>query len=304
MMMNIQKLIDTFEMNILVEGSKDTVLEIVASIRCGMQLNGFYGHFHEKRLHIIGNAELALLESFSPDEYYQSITRLIDTQVPAIILTNDNVLREDVMAYAKKKKKWVLGTSMNTSEFITNLTLFLRNELADSISIHGELLNVFGMGVLIKGESGSGKSTAAIDLIRRGHLLVADDVVVIKKISSQLLVGVADEMTKNLIECRGVGIVNINSLFGKSAIRESSRIDLIINLTAYDEDDFNRDLGDVIPTEKLMGVEIPIINIPVKPGQFIPTSLIEVGALNIRQNQMGFNTAQELMKAMKTMLER
>lgn len=266
-------------METIVKGSDDTQLEMVTSMRCGMQLNGFYGYFHEQRIHIIGNAELALLESFDSNKYFNAVAKLIETEIPCIVLTNDICLREDVIEHARKHNKWILGTSDTTSEFITDLTLYLRNELADSISIHGELLNVFGMGVLIKGDSGTGKSTAAIELIRRGHLLVADDVVVIKKISSQLLVGVADEMTKNLIECRGVGIVNINSLFGKSAIRESSRIDLIINLTKYDENVYSRDLGEEIKTENLMGVDIPIINIPVKPGQFVPTSLIEVGAL-------------------------
>lgn len=284
--MNLKKLIEAFHMEIISEGPETTEIEVVGGVRCGMQLNGFYGHFHEKRIQIIGNAETALLETLTKEEYDESLRTLLSKKFPCLILTSGVSLTDEIIEYARELGKWVLATPTATSEFIINETLFLQNQLAQSIRIHGVLLDLFGMGVLIKGDSGIGKSVTAIELIRRGHLFIADDVVVVKKISQHLLVGEPDQLTKNLIECRGIGIVNINSLFGKSAIRQTATIDLIISLNEWDDSQTYNSIGEEIETTTLMGVELPIINIPVRPGQTIPTSMIEIGALNLRQNQM------------------
>lgn len=302
--MNIQLLIDTFHLEVLSKGPEDTEIEVVGSLRCGMQLNGFYGHFHEKRIQIIGNAETALLDTFTEEDYNKSLKTLLDKNIPCAILTSGVSLSDEMIEYANEIGRWVLATEEPTSNFIVNETLFLQNQLAHSISIHGELLDIFGMGVLIKGDSGIGKSITAIELIRRGHLFIADDVVVVKKLSSHLLMGEPDITTKNLMECRGVGLVNINSLFGKSSIRQQAPIDLIISLNTWEEGKDYRGIGEEIEMTTLMDVELPIINIPVRQGQTIATSIIEIGALNIRQNQMGYNTAKELIKSMKSRLKR
>ena len=300
--MNINKLIDTFNLKVISKGSEDVEIEVVGSNRCGMQLSGFYGHFHEKRIQIIGTAETAYLNTLTDEAYLHALKTLLSKSIPCLILTYDNTLSEEIFDYARKNNKWILGTSDATSEFINNKTLFLQHQLALSIMVHGVLIDVFGMGVLIKGDSGIGKSITAIELIRRGHLFVADDVVVVKKISSQLLIGVPDELTTNLMECRGVGLININSLFGKSSIRQQAPIDLIINLNEWDESKNYSGIGEEIETTTLMDVELPVINIPVRKGQTIPTSIIEIGALNVRQNQMGYNTAKELLKSMKKIM--
>ena len=300
--MNIHKLIEAFNLQVISEGSPDAEIQVVGSTRCGVQLGGFYGHFHEKRIQIIGNAEQALLETYDKEKRETALKTLLSKNIPCLILTSGITLRDDIITFAKKNKKWLLATEITTSEFIINETLFLQNQLAPSIRIHGVLLDLFGMGVLIKGDSGIGKSTTAIDLIRRGHLFIADDVVVIKKLSSHLLIGEPDQLTSNLIECRGVGIVNINSLFGKSSIRQSATIDMIVNLKEWDDRQSYNDIGEEIKTESLMDVDLPVINIPVRKGQTVPTSIIEIGALNVRQNQMGYNTAKELMKKMKSMM--
>lgn len=302
--MNINKLIEAFDLNIISQGPETTRIDVVGSIRCGVQLNGFYGHFHKRRIQLIGNAETALLDTFEPEVYVNSLKTLLSKDITCLILTSGVSLSDEVIDYAKANNKWILSTETATSEFIINETLYLQNQLAKSIKIHGVLLDIFGMGVLIKGDSGIGKSVTAIELIRRGHLFIADDVVVIKKISSHLLVGEADNLTKNIMECRGVGIVNINSLFGKSAIRQSSEIDLIISLNEWDDTKNYSGIGEEIETDTLMDVELPIINIPVRKGQTIPTSIIEIGALNLRQNQMGYNTAKQLLKSMKSMMKK
>jgi HPr kinase/phosphorylase len=295
--MKISKLIEVFPLKILSEGSLDMEIKIPMSNRCGMQLNGFYGHFEELRIQIIGIAEMALLESFSEDRYEEALLTLLQKEIPCLILTNGATLSDRVIHQAHEMKKWILTVERPTSDYLVDQTLYLQNQLAQSIRIHGCLMEVFGMGVLIKGDSGVGKSITSIELIRRGHLFVADDVVVVKKISSEMLSGEPDQLTKNLIECRGVGIVNINSLFGKSSIRTQVAIDLIIDVTEWDDEKDYSGIGEIIETDYLMGVELPIIRIPMKKGQYIPTSIIEIGALNIRQNQMGYNTAQELLKA-------
>ena len=300
--MKMVNLIETFRLNVLSEGLEDADIVVVDANRCGMQLCGFYGHFDERRVQVIGRSEHALLETFTPEKYLETLKTLLDRNIPGLILANDVSLSDEIIAYANEVKKWVLSTERATSEYLVDEALILQNQLAPTIMIHGVLLDLFGIGVLIKGDSGSGKSVTAMELIRRGHLFVADDVVVIKKLSSHLLIGEPEDMTKNLIECRGVGIVNVNSLFGKSSVRQSATIDLIIELQNWDETKDYRDIGEEIKTDTLMGVELPIIKIPVRKGQIVPTSIIEIGALNLRQNQMGYNTAREFLKSMKKKL--
>lgn len=300
--MKMINLIDTFRLKVLSEGPEDADIAVVDTNRCGMQLGGFYGHFDERRIQIIGRSEHALLATFSPEKYQETLMTLLNRNIPGLILANNVSLSDEIIDYAKASSKWILSTERATSEYLVDQALFLQNQLAPTIMIHGVLLDLFGIGVLIKGDSGSGKSVTAMELIRRGHLFVADDVVVIKKLSSHLLIGEPEDMTKNLIECRGVGIVNVNSLFGKSSVRQSATIDLIIELQNWDETKDYRDIGEEIKTDTLMGVELPIIKIPVRTGQIVPTSIIEIGALNLRQNQMGYNTAREFLKSMKKKL--
>ncbi len=294
----ITKLIETFNLKVISEGDVDCEVNAVESNRCGLQLTGYYNKFEEKRIQLIGNAESEYLHEQPLGQRVEAMVKLITHNIPCVILTNDNDIELKALEVAKEKKRWVLGTEVATSRFMVDLTLFLQMELAESVSVHGVLVDVYGVGVLITGKSGMGKSETAIDLIRRGHLLVADDAVVIKKISNDLLVGTAFEMTRNLIECRGIGIVNVNSLFGKSAIRKDIPVEIVMNLTKWDENHVYDRLNGEQGQKSILGINLPCLEIPVQPGRNI-SAIIEIGVLNHRQNSMGYNTAKELSTAIE-----
>lgn len=292
----ITELIETFKLKVLTEGNTECEITAVESNRCGLQLAGFFRQFERKRIQIIGNAENEFLESLSEDAYNKAISNLIDQEPPCIIFANGNKVTEAVLAMATKANQWILATDEPTSKYLIDQTIFLKLQLAETITLHGVLMDVYGVGVLLIGDSGVGKSETAISLIRQGHMLVADDAVEIKRINSDLLMGTSHELTRNLIECRGIGIVNINSLFGKSAIRLEGPVEIIMHLVKWDDNvDYDRIHGD-FSTKDILGVEVPVALIPVKPGRNL-AAIVEIGALNFRQNKMGYNTAKELSQA-------
>lgn len=298
--MKVTQLIDVFKLQIINKGDEDCEITAVESNRCGLQLTGFYRQFEKRRIQIIGSAESEYLASLDVESYEKAFYDIISLEVPCIILTKGNTVSESVIEMAKKNNRWLLSTNESTSKYLIDQTIYLQHQLAENITLHGVLMDVYGVGVLITGDSGVGKSETAIDLIRHGHMLVADDSVSIKKISSDLLMGTSHEITRNLIECRGIGIVNINSLFGKSAIRLESPVEIIMNLVKWDDNaGYDRVHGDY-STKSIMGIDVPVALIPVKPGRNL-AAIIEIGALDFRQNQMGYNTAKELNRAIKSL---
>lgn len=300
MSIKVTQLIDTFKLKVINEGALDCEITAIDSNRCGLQLTGFYRQFERRRIQIIGNAESEYLQSLNERIYNKAMSNIISWEVPCIILTNNNTVSEEAIEMAKKHNRWLLSTQDATSKYLIDQTIYLQHQLAENITLHGVLMDVYGVGVLITGDSGVGKSETAIDLIRHGHMLIADDAVSIKKISSNLLMGTSHDMTRNLIECRGIGIVNINSLFGKSAIRLEGPVEIIMNLVKWDDNvDYDRVHGD-FTTKSIMDIDVPVAQIPVKPGRNL-AAIIEIGALNFRQNQMGYNTAKELNRAIKSL---
>lgn len=291
-------LVKVFNLKIISKGQDDIEISLIESNRSGLQLSGFYDHFEEKRIQLIGNAENAYLQSLSFNDRQQALQKLISQNVPCIIITNNLSVSDQLEETGCSFNRWILSTTDTTSRFWVDVTLYLQNELAESVTQHGNLVDVYGVGVLITGESGIGKSETALDLIRNGHLLIADDAVVIKKIGQNTLMGTGSELTKNLMEIRGIGIININSLFGKSAIRLQQNIELVINLEKWDDDTYYDRLGENFETTKIFDVELPYIRIPVKPGRNL-AAIIEIAALNYRQNLMGYNAARELSNAIK-----
>ena len=294
----VTDLVKEFNLKILNRGHEEEEIGLIESNRSGLQLSGFYDHFEEKRIQLIGNAENAYLQSLSAADRDKSLEKLIARSVPCIIITNELNVSDKIEAYGSKHNRWILSTPSSTSRFTVDLTLYLQSELAESITQHGDLVDVYGVGVLITGESSIGKSETALDLIRNGHLLVADDALIIKKIGQDTLIGTSSELTKNLMELRGIGIININSLFGKRAIRLQKNIELIINLEKWDDNTYYDRVGDSFETTKILDIEIPIIRVPVKPGRNI-AAIVEIAALNYRQNLMGYNAARELSNAIK-----
>ncbi len=294
----VAQLIETFSLTIINEGLIDCEITAVESNRCGLQLAGFYREFERRRVQIIGNAEKEFLETLDEGDYRKAFSNLIDREPPCIILAHGNNVTDEVVEMAKKANQWILTTEEHTSKYLIDQTLYLTLQLANKITLHGVLMDVYGVGVLITGDSGVGKSETAISLIRQGHMLVADDAVEIKKVNSDLLMGTSHELTRNLIECRGIGIVNINSLFGKSAIRLEGPVEIIMHLVKWDDDvDYDRVHGD-FSTKDILGIDVPVALIPVKPGRNL-AAIVEIGALNFRQNKMGYNTAKELSQAIK-----
>ena len=300
MSIKVTKLIEMFHLNIINKGLEDCEIDAIESNRCGLQLSGFYRQFEKKRIQIIGNAEAEYLATMEKSAYEEALQNLFSQEAPCIILANNNQVSDEVVEMAKKSNQWLLGTEEATSKYLIDQTIYLKHEMAEKITLHGVLMDIYGVGVLITGDSGVGKSETAISLIRSGHMLIADDAVEIAKISAQLLVGTSHKITRNLIECRGIGIVNINSLFGKSAIRQEGPVEIIMHLVKWDDNaNYDRVNGDY-STKEILGVELPVAQIPVKPGRNL-AAIVEIGALDFRQNQMGYNTAKELNRNLKSL---
>jgi HPr kinase/phosphorylase len=294
----VTDLVKEFDLKIISQGPGDAEIILIETNRSGLQLSGFYDYFEEKRIQIIGNAENAYLQSLPPDKRDHALEVLISRSIPCIIITNGHTVSDNIGELGRRGNKWILSTPGTTSGFWVDLTLYLQSELAETINQHGDLVDVYGVGVLITGESGMGKSETALDLIRHGHLLIADDAVIIKKIGQDVLMGISSDLTKNLMEIRGIGIININSLFGKRAIRQQKNVELVINLEKWDENAYYDRVGEEFEKTSILGVELPFIRVPVKPGRNI-AAIVEIAALNYRQNLMGYNAARELSNAIK-----
>jgi HPr kinase/phosphorylase len=294
----VTDIVKEFNLKVISQGPGDEEINLIETNRSGLQLSGFYDLFEEKRIQIIGNAENAYLQSRTSEDRDRSLETLVSRRVPCIIVTNDLTVSENIQNMGRHHDRWILSTPGPTSRFLVGVTLYLQSELAESITQHGDLVDVYGVGVLITGDSGIGKSETALDLIRNGHLLVADDALLIKKIGQDVLIGTSSELTKNLMELRGIGIININSLFGKRAIRIQKNIEIVMNLEKWDDTAYYDRVGDTFDTTKILDVELPFIRIPVKPGRNI-AAIIEVAALNYRQNLMGYNAARELSNTIK-----
>lgn len=289
----IRDIVKAFNMRVYNEGPEDRAIDEIEINRCGLQLSGYFGCFEEKRVQMIGNAEDGYLGSLSEEQREKALEALLKYNIPCIVMTNRHEVPDTLVKLARKHNRWVLGTDATTSRFHVELTVFLQNALAETISMHGNLVDIYGVGVLITGNSGIGKSETSLDLIRNGHLLIADDCVMIKKLGANLLEGTGSEVTKNYMEIRGIGIININSLYGLSAIRIEKNIEVVINLEQWNENEHYERVGMNYETTEILGVKLPYMRVPVKPGRNL-AAIIEVAALNFRQNLMGNNSAMEL----------
>lgn len=261
--------------------------------RIALQLTGFFAHFQSQRIQIIGNAEYAYIKA-TPEEGMQEIfDRIFSSEIPCLIFTQGNEPLDYILNAAEEKGIPILTTTRNTSEFIAIAVRWLSGELAPRISIHGVLVDVFGEGVLIMGESGIGKSEAALELIHRGHRLVSDDVVEIRKVSDDKLVGTSPDITRHFIELRGIGIVDVKSLFGVKSVRETSSIDMVIKMEDWNREANYDRLGLGEEYIEFLGNKVVCYSIPVRPGRNLAV-IVESAAINFRAKKMGYNAAQEL----------
>ena len=263
--------------------------------RPGLQFVGFYDHFEQDRMQIIGKVENLFLANLERGEREMRLEEFFRSAPVGVIVTSSIEVSEDTLSFAQKYHVPLMRTSMRTSEFMAALISYLNVQLGPRITRHGVLVEVYGEGVLILGDSGVGKSETAIELVTRGHRLIADDAVEIRRVSATTLVGRAPELIRHYVELRGIGIVNVMRLFGIGAVKETEKVDLIINLEPWVQGKMYDRLGLDDQTTEILGIRIPSIVIPVRPGRNL-ANIIEIAAMNNRQKKMGYNTAQEFNK--------
>ena len=271
--------------------------------RPALQIAGYFEHFDATRLQIVGFVEYTYMESMSDERKREIYDELLRGDVPAIVFCREMMPDPIFMQAALTHKVPVLSTKKTTSSFMAEVIRWLNVKLAPCISVHGVLVDVYGEGVLITGESGIGKSEAALELIKRGHRLVTDDVVELRKVSDDTLIGSAPDVTKHLIELRGIGIVDVKALFGVSAVKDTQGIDMVIRLEEWDKEKEYDRLGLEENYTEYLGNKIVCHNIPIRPGRNLAV-ICESAAINHRQKKMGYNAAQELYTRVQNSLAR
>ncbi|MEA4965072.1 MAG: HPr(Ser) kinase/phosphatase [Oscillospiraceae bacterium] len=260
--------------------------------RPGLQMAGFFDHFEPMRLQIIGTVESTYLHKLSSEERFGIFDQFFTYRIPALIVARNLDIVPECLEMAMRYDVTVLRCAETTSSLISSLIAYLRQELAPRITRHGVLVDVYGEGILLYGDSGIGKSEAAIELVKRGHRLIADDAVEIRKVSDAVLSGSAPEMIRHYIELRGIGVINVAKLFGMGAVRDSAEIDLLISIVPWSQGASYDRMGLENQYTDILGVQVPSITVPVTPGRNLAV-IIEVAAMNNRQKKMGYNAAEE-----------
>lgn len=262
--------------------------------RPGLQLMGFYEYFNPERMQIIGKMEFAYLSTIDEETRTQRMDALMSRHIPALIIARELPYFSEMLDLAKKYEVPLLRSKESTSNFISGLIAFLNLNLAPRITRHGVLIEIYGEGVFITGESGVGKSETAIELVKRGHRLVADDAVEIRKVSNISLVGSSPDNIRHFLELRGIGIINARRLFGIGAVKNTEKIELIVEMEQWNPEKIYDRMGVDTQFATILGVKIPMLTIPVKPGRNLAV-ILEVAAMNNRQKKMGYNAAAELL---------
>lgn len=260
--------------------------------RPALPLAGFYDCFERDRIQIVGITEYAYLASLNETERRNRIVSLLANNPPALIYTHKNPVDDVVLEGAKEFGVPLLSTDGNTSSFMAALIAFLNVQLAPMETRHGVLVEVYGEGILIVGDSGVGKSETAIELIKRGHRFIADDAVELRRVSAKTIVGTSPELIRHYIELRGIGIVDVRRLFGMGAVKETEKIDLVVQFEPWEAGKMYERLGMDESYTEIMGIKIPCLTVPVKPGRNLAV-ILEIAAMNNRQKRMGYNTAKE-----------
>ena len=302
---SLQRLIDKMKLTNLTEevDIKNIRINQPDINRPAIQMTGYFEHYDATRLQIVGFVEYTYMESMSEEQKNEIYAKILDPSTPAFVFCRDLVPDETFKKIAIQNGVPLLSTSKTTSVFMAECIRWLNAKLAPCITVHGVLVDVYGEGVLITGESGIGKSEAALELIKRGHRLVTDDVVEIRKVSEETLIGTAPAITKHFIEIRGIGIVDIKTLFGVSCVKEDQEIDLVIKLSEWSKDvEYDR-LGMEEEYTEYLGNKVVCHSIPIRPGRNLAV-IVESAAVNHRQKKMGYNAAQEVYKRVQASLEK
>ncbi|AMO86838.1 HPr kinase/phosphorylase [Solibacillus kalamii] len=269
--------------------------------RPGLEMAGYFTHYPADRVQLLGKTELSFFEMLPEEEKRSRMKQLCSDETPAIIISRDLDVPQELIDASNENHVPVLVTKLTTTRFSSRLTNFLESKLAPTTAIHGVLVDVYGIGVLIIGKSGVGKSETALELVKKGHRLVADDSVEIRQEGENMLVGFPPPLLEHLLEIRGIGIIDIMTLFGASAVRPYKRITLIIELENWDPDKFYDRLGLDEEKMKIIDSEVTKLTIPVQPGRNVSV-IIEVAAMNYRLKKMGVNAAEEFSRRLDDML--
>ena len=281
---NVEQLIKDFDMEILAEGPKNVNIDVNDIYRPGLQLAGFYNYFAPERIQVFGKAEWSFLDDMSIDMRNKRIKKFFSFDIKTLIITRGLEPHEELVEAARRKKVWLMRTSMTTTKFISKMTIYLADKLAPETRLHGVLVDVYGIGILITGESGIGKSETALELIKRGHRLVTDDAVDIKEIDGELI-GTSPHITFGMLEVRGMGIIDVSALYGLSSVLSDKEIKLVMNLEHWrDDGDYDR-LGINAEYMNILGVPIRKMSVPIRPGRNVAV-IIEAAAANYRYNLM------------------
>ena len=290
----VETLIKDFDLEVLVEGEKGVEITVNDINRPGLQLAGFYNYFAPERLQVVGKAEWSFIGDMSRELRRKRVDQDISFNSKCVVITRGLEPHEEFIRAAKKNKTWLLRTTSVTTSFISKMTIYLSDKFAPETRLHGVLVDVYGIGILITGESGIGKSETALELIKRGHRLVTDDAVDIKEIDGELI-GTSPKITIGMLEVRGIGIIDVTSLYGLSSVQESKGINLVMHFEHWkDNGDYDR-LGINQDTQEILGVNVRKLRVPVRPGRNIAV-IIEAAAVNYRHSLMSDISAVDIIE--------
>lgn len=300
----LTKIIEEFDLEKIYEPSDLESVKVRSTDvnRPGLQMVGFFDYFDHNRIQVMGKVEFNYLEQFASDKRTEKIEQLISQKIPVLIITRGLQIFPEMIELAEKYNVPLLRSETSTSSFISALIAYLNVQLAPRRTRHGVLVEVYGEGILILGESGVGKSETAIELVKRGHRLVADDAVEIKRVSDKTLVGSSPEIIRHFVELRGIGIIDVKEIFGIGAVKDTENINMIIHLEPWEEGKMYDRLGMVDEYTNIMGINVPSLTIPVKLGRNLAV-IVEVAAMNNRQKRMGYNAAVELNNRLMNQME-
>jgi HPr kinase/phosphorylase len=293
---NLQKIISKFDLEVIVNISEGMPNIYVSDLnRPGLELSGYFKYFAYDRIQIFGKTEITFLSGLSPHIRKARLEKLLSYDIPCIIITRNLVPPNELITIASESNKPILRTPTATTRFMGRLTSFLESELAPCTTIHGVLVDIYGIGILIIGESGIGKSETAIELVKRGHRLVADDAVEIKQAAENILIGTAPEIIRHFLEVRGLGVIDVRTIFGAGSIRDNIKIEMVVELVEWENYKESDRLGIDEEQIKILDSYIPKKTIPIRPGRNL-AAILEVAAMDFRLKALGHNSALEFSK--------
>ncbi|MCR6515057.1 HPr(Ser) kinase/phosphatase [Clostridium sp. LY3-2] len=295
MAVSVKKLIKDFELEVLVSGKDEEVINVSDINRPGLQLSGFYNYFAPERLQVIGKAEWSFLDDMQKELREKRLKKYFSFDMKCLIITRGLEPHEELIKYATQKNIWVLRSNLVTTKFISKMTIYMSDKLAPETRLHGVLVDVYGIGILITGESGIGKSEVALELIKRGHRLVTDDAVDIREIDGDLI-GSSPRITIGMLEVRGIGIIDVSALYGLSSVLQRKNIKLVMHFEHWKNDgDYDR-LGTNIECMDILGVPVRKLTVPIRPGRNIAV-IVEAAAVNYRYSLMSNETPVDIIES-------